>query len=106
MALHEKRIAIVCFSSSLGGLELSSLHIAETMQTKGVRALLIVPPSSPLIARAAASGVETAVMMPRWKYFDLPAALQFSRILRSHRADTVILMRSQDINLAALARMF
>ncbi|MGE5315834.1 MAG: glycosyltransferase family 4 protein [Acidobacteriota bacterium] len=101
-----QRIAIICFSHSLGGLELSSLHLAESMRAKGVDAWLVVPPSSPLQARATASGIGTAAFMPRLKYFDCAAALKLFRFLRERRIDTAILMRSQDINIAAMAKLF
>lgn len=106
MAVPQKRIAIVCLSRSLGGLELTALHLADTMRSKGVSTLLVIPPASPLEERAQACGVETCVLTARWKYFDLTAAVKFSRLLKHERVDVAMLMRSQDINLASIAKLF
>ena len=54
MTSSQQRIVLVCFSRSLGGLELSTLRIAQAMKTKGVHAMVIVPPilsASPALSR-------------------------------------------------------
>jgi D-inositol-3-phosphate glycosyltransferase len=106
MEKSQKRIAIVCFSSSLGGLELSALHLSQSLRSKGVSTLLVVPPSSPLEARAQASHVDTAALSPGWKYFDLNTAIRLVRILRYRGINTVLLMRSEDINIASITKIF
>jgi D-inositol-3-phosphate glycosyltransferase len=106
MEIPKKRIAIVCFSRSLGGLELTALHLTESMRTKGVSTLLVVPPSSPIEERAKASGVDTAALTSHWKYFDLATAMKFYRLLKDREIDVVVLMRSQDINIASIAKIF
>jgi D-inositol-3-phosphate glycosyltransferase len=102
----QHRIALVCFSRSLGGLELSTLRVAKAMKSKGAYAMVIVPPSSPLQERALESGLDLATLTPRWKYGDIPAALRLAGILRDHDIDRVVLMQSQDIHLASLASYF
>ena len=106
MAPFQKRIAFVCFSHSLGGLELSTLHLARSMNEKGVSAMVIVPPGSPLQRRAHETGVNLAALAPRWKYGDIPAAVRLARILSESKIDVVILMRSQDIHIASLSTRF
>ncbi len=106
MTQFHKRVAFVCFSHSLGGLELSTLRLAMSMSDKGVSTMVIVPPGSPLHQRAHESGVNLAALVPRWKYGDIPAAMKLARILGESRINVVILMRSQDIHLASLATRF
>ncbi|HLP15879.1 MAG TPA: glycosyltransferase family 4 protein [Bacteroidota bacterium] len=106
MEIPNKRIALICFSYSLGGLELSTLRLSETMCSKGMSTLLIVPPGSPFEERARATNVDTAILAPRWKYFDLATSLKLSRLLQEHRIEVAVLMRSQDINIASIASLF
>lgn len=103
MPIYQKRIALVCFSRSLGGLELSTLRLARVMSAKGVPALVIVPPSSPLEQRAKDLSIDMVTLAPRWKYGDVPTAIRLGSILKELRIETVILMQSKDIHLAALA---
>jgi len=101
----QKRIALICFSRSLGGLELSTIRIARAMAERGAHAMVVGPSLSPLEDRARAERVSFAPLMPRWKYGDIRAAFRLARILRNERVETVILMQSRDIHLAALASL-
>ena len=102
----QQRIALVCFSRSLGGLELSTLRLAKGMKSKGAYAMVIVPPSSPLQQRAVELGLNMVTLAPRWKYGDIPVALHLAGILRDNNIERVVLMQSQDIHLASLASYF
>jgi len=106
MTSSQQRIALVCFSRSLGGLELSTLRIAAAIKSKGAYAMVIVPPSSPLQQRALELGLDLATLTPRWKYGDIPAALRLAGILRDNNIERVVLMQSQDIHLASFAANF
>lgn len=98
-----RRIAFVCFSRSLGGLELSTLRLAKTMSEKGNALLLIVPPSSPLHHRALEAELGVATLEPSWKYGDFFTAFRLGRLLKNNRVDVVVLMQSKDIHLASIA---
>ena len=106
MTSSQQRIALVCFSRSLGGLELSTLRIAAAIKSKGAYAMVIVPPSCPLQQRALELGLDLATLAPRWKYGDIPAALRLAGILRDNNIERVVLMQSQDIHLASFAANF
>jgi len=106
MSQIPKRIALVCFSHSLGGLELSVLRLAETMRKKGVTIWIVAPPSSPLAIRAQEMQLAFIPLSPRWKYGDLLAAQRLARVWKEHRIEVVILMQSKDLHLAALASIF
>ncbi len=104
--LNKKRhVSLLCFSCSLGGLELSTLRIAAVMNAKGVPVSLIVPPASPIEQRAREAGLKVISMAPRWKYGDVTAAARLGKALKEYQIDLVILMQSRDIHLAALAKI-
>jgi len=98
-----KRIAFVCFSRSLGGLELTTLRLAKAMRERGHVALVIVPTSSPLQRRAMEMGISVDALEPRWKYGDLVAAIRLGQVFRKNRIDVVVLVQSKDIHVASLA---
>ena len=99
----QKKIALVCFSNARGGLELSTIRIAQAMKIKGVSIVVIVPKSSPLEQRAKEANIPVITITPRWKYGDMSAALLLARVLKDQRIELVLLMQSKDIHLAAIA---
>ena len=103
MPAYRGHVALLCFSQSLGGLELSTLRIAAAVQKRGVRTSLVLPPESPLARRAHESGLDAILLAPRWKYGDLSAANKLATVLAERSIDRLILMQSKDIHLAALA---
>jgi D-inositol-3-phosphate glycosyltransferase len=105
MTKFSKRVALVCFSHSLGGLELSTLRIAQAMAKKSVSTILILPESSPLELRAREAHLQVVTITPRWKYGDISAALHLARVLRDQQIDLVLLMQSCDIHLASIASL-
>jgi glycosyltransferase involved in cell wall biosynthesis len=102
----KKKIAIVCFSHSLGGLELSALRLTEAMSKRETSILLIASPFSPIAERAQKANLDLVTLSPRWKYGDVSTFIALVRILKSRHIDIVMLMQSKDIHLAAAASMF
>jgi glycosyltransferase involved in cell wall biosynthesis len=102
----QKHIAFICFSQSLGGLELSTIRLAKALSDKGVPTSIIIPPNSPLQQRAIETGVDVILLSPRWKYGDFATSIQLGRVLKERAIDLVILMQSKDIHLAAMASLF
>jgi D-inositol-3-phosphate glycosyltransferase len=105
MQRFKKNVALVCFSHSLGGLEISTIRLAQAMAKKGVSTVVIVPKSSPLEKRANEANLHVVTITPRWKYGDFSAALHLARVMRDQQIELVLLMRSSDIHLAAIASM-
>jgi D-inositol-3-phosphate glycosyltransferase len=101
----QKKVAVVCFSHSLGGLELSTIRLAQAMENKGVSTVVIVPKSSALEQRAKDANLQVITITPHWKYGDVIAALQLATVLKEQQIELVLLMQSKDIHLAALASM-
>lgn len=106
MNRYKHRIAFLCISSSLGGLELSTIRLAQTLNEKSAETLLIVPPFSPLSKRAISENLAVESLKPLIKYGDFFAAVKLALILNKHHIDRLIIMQSGDINLAALAKIF
>jgi glycosyltransferase involved in cell wall biosynthesis len=101
-----KRIAFICFSSSLGGLELSILKLASEFNRRAAECIIVVPPDTPLADYAEKYKLRTIPLKPKWKYGDIKASIRLTRILKSHRIDIVIIMQSKDIGIVTTAYIF
>ena len=99
-------IAIICFSSAVGGLELSTIRLAGEFNHRKAKTLLIVPPDTPLSREAAKENLLTEHLNPRLKYGDLLAAFRLSIMLKAHGIDIAVVMQSKDINVVAAAKLF
>jgi D-inositol-3-phosphate glycosyltransferase len=99
-------IAIVCFSSSVGGLELSTIRLAGEFNKRLAQSLLVIPSETPLSREAAKQDLNTEYLRPRLKYGDLLASWRLANILRSHQIDIAVVMQSKDINVVAAAKLF
>jgi glycosyltransferase involved in cell wall biosynthesis len=99
------RIAFICFSASLGGLELTTVRLARDLKTRMADCLLVVPPGTLLADQAVKNGLEVEFLDPKLKYGDVLAAVRLARILCSRRIEIAILMQSKDINVAAAAAL-
>jgi D-inositol-3-phosphate glycosyltransferase len=98
-------IAIICFSSSFGGLELSTIRLAAEFNKRMADCVLIVPPGSPLAQEASKHDLAVEFLEPRMKYADLLASRRLARILRSHRTEIAVVMQSKDISTVAAAKL-
>ncbi len=101
----QKKIALVCFSRSIGGLELSAIRLAQAMEKKEISVTMIVPKSSPLEQRAREAKIHTVAIKPHLKYGDALAAVHLASVLKDHKIELVLLMQSKDIHLAVFASM-
>ena len=99
----QKKVAFVCFSSSLGGLELSTLRLARAMGRKGVSVFVVVPHSSALEERALKNGLRILPLSLRLKYGDLAASVRLGRFFNQQNIDVAVLMQSKDIHIASFA---
>jgi glycosyltransferase involved in cell wall biosynthesis len=100
-----RRIAFLCLSSSLGGLELSMLKLAAECNQRQAECILIVPPDTPLAQYAAHFHLTVKPLKTRMKYGDVGASLRLARILRSHNIDVVVMMQSKDMSIVTIAHL-
>lgn len=98
-------IAIICFSPSLGGLELTAIQLAMEFKKRSADCTLIVPSSAPLAIQAEKHGLPVELLKPKMKYGDVVTSLRLARLMKSRRIDIAIVMQSKDINVVAAAKM-
>ncbi len=98
-------IAFICFSSSFGGLELTTVRLARDLGQRNAESMIVVPPGSPLAGQAARHGLHVEYLQPRLKYGDILASLRLACILKLRRVDIAVVMQSKDINVVAAAKL-
>lgn len=100
-----RNLAFICFSPSFGGLELSTIRLAEDLNNRGAETLLVVQGNTPMAEEALRRRIQCEVLNPRFKFGDLLASRRLARIMRSRGTQVAVLMQSKDINLAAVAKL-
>ncbi|MBM4161474.1 MAG: glycosyltransferase family 4 protein [Ignavibacteria bacterium] len=98
-------IAFICFSSSFGGLELTTVRLARDFGQRMANCTLVVPAGTPLAAQAAAHALHVEYLEPGLKYGDILASRRLARILKSLRVDVAVVMQSKDINVVTAAKL-
>jgi glycosyltransferase involved in cell wall biosynthesis len=101
-----RRIAFICLSSALGGLELSMLKLASEFSKRHAECLVIVPPDTLLAQRAVQCGLTVKFLNAKVKYGNFAGSLRLARILRSHKIDIVVMMQSRDMSTVTIAHIF
>lgn len=104
--MSKKSIAIVCFSRSLGGLELTSFRLAKSFSQRNISVSLIGLPETPLAERAAREQIPFIAVPVKNKYGSFSALRSLVKEIRNHKIDLLLLMQSKDIFLAAFAKIF
>jgi D-inositol-3-phosphate glycosyltransferase len=99
-----ERIALVCLSDSLGGLELTTLRLAKSMTARGRAVLVVAPPRTPLEERAISERLPFSPLSTSLRYGDVFAAIRLVRLVRQHRVGTAVFLKSRDIHLGAIAK--
>jgi L-malate glycosyltransferase len=101
-----KRIAFICFSSALGGLELSIFRLASEFKKRSAECFIIIQPDTKLARYAEHLGYNIIPIKVHLKYGDLAASAQLAHILRTQHIDIAVLMQSKDFSVAAAAHFF
>ena len=97
------RLAFICFSRSLGGLELAHIRLAKELQQRGHLTIIIAPEESPLIERSRQLSIPSEIITPKLRYCDFFAAIKLASFLRKHNIQITTIAQSRDINVAVLA---
>ncbi len=97
------RLATICFSPTVGGLELATLRRAAEMRARGHQAVAVLTRETGLDRHAAALGLPVARVTPRLDYADPLAAWQLRRVLEHERVDVLLVARTRDLSTAMLA---
>jgi len=97
------RLATICFSPTVGGLELATLRRAAEMRARGHQAVAVLTRATGLDRHAAALGLPVARVTPRLDYADPIAAWQLRRVLERERVDILLVARTRDLSTVMLA---
>lgn len=97
------RLATICFSATVGGLELATLRRAAELQMNGHHVISILPNSPAILAQAKRLGVATAAITPRFSYLDIIASRTLRNILNREQIDVLLVARTRDLSTAMLA---
>jgi D-inositol-3-phosphate glycosyltransferase len=100
-----RNLALICFSSSFGGLELSAIQLAREFNARGAKCVLVVPIGTPLAEEAVKHHLPVEHLRPLFKYGDLKASWRLAQILRSYQSEIALIMQSKDINIVAGAKL-
>jgi glycosyltransferase involved in cell wall biosynthesis len=87
------------------GGEAQTLYLAEGLEKRGVRCLVVVPPGCPLERRAAARGLAVA-SVPMHGEWDLLAARRVAALARHHGAGLLHYHTAHAVGIGTLATLF
>ncbi|MBL7987802.1 MAG: glycosyltransferase family 4 protein [Chlorobi bacterium] len=97
------RIATICFSGTVGGLELATLRRAAELQGNGHHVISILPNSAAILEQAKRLGITATAITPRFSYLDILAARKLRKILDREEIDLLLVARTRDLSTAMLA---
>jgi predicted CoA-binding protein len=98
------RILEVCFSHSLGGLELYMSDISQHLSQKGYEVWTIVPEHSELHKKIQGKGLRCYPMSPTYSYLDIVCAIKISKLIQKHKIDIIHVHKSTDLSILILAK--
>lgn len=97
------RIATLCFSKTVGGLELATLRWGAELRSHGHHVVAVLPDAPELLRYAENLGMTADRITPTLPYLDLPAARKLSAVLAREEIDLVLVGRTRDLSTAMLA---
>ena len=98
------KIAYVCSSLSLGGLELNHLRNAFWMQARGHEVIIYAPQESPLFQKALDSGLHCIHITHQRKYYAWIAAITLARSLKKEQVSHVFIRDNRDMSMIATVK--
>ncbi|MCW8886453.1 MAG: glycosyltransferase family 4 protein [Motiliproteus sp.] len=98
------KIAILCLSPGIGGLELYAVREYQALSKRGLECLAIVAKGSPLAQRFREAQIEVIYLDVSSRRLPLLAAGKLASLLRHHRVDIVHMHWAKDLVLASLAK--
>lgn len=98
------KIAYVCSSLSLGGLELNHLRNALWMQARGHEVLIYAPEESPLFKKGSDSGLSCIHIAHQRKYYAWSAAFSLACSLKKEQVSHVFIRDNRDMSMIATVK--
>jgi len=99
------RIAYLCSSLSLGGLELNQLKNALWMQNRGHEVYVLGVADSPYLENAITMGLPTVGIRRQKKYYDVKAALALYQLVKKHDIEKLMVRDTRDMSLMASLKL-
>ena len=96
-------IATICFSTTVGGLELATLRRGAELRAHGHHVIAVLPESTGLIEQAVRLGLDVVTITPSMKYADPLAASRLRAVLMRFDVDVLLVARTRDLSTAMLA---
>jgi glycosyltransferase involved in cell wall biosynthesis len=96
------RIATVCFSRTVGGLELATLRRGAELRARGHHVIAVLPDAPDLTRHADRLGLPVDRITPTLSYLDLPAARKLNTVLLRDEIDLILVARTRDLSTAML----
>jgi len=96
------RIATVCFSKTVGGLELATLRRGAELRERGHHVIAVLPDAPDLARHAERLGLPVDRITPTLSYLDLPAARKLAMVLMREEIDLILVGRTRDLSTAML----
>jgi len=100
------RFASYCSSPSWGGLEMNVLHFLRWMRTRGWEAVFYGNPATRIYRQAFDSGMIVRSVISCRHFGDFINAWRLARLVRQDNVRGLIVHRSSDLFLGAMARRF
>jgi glycosyltransferase involved in cell wall biosynthesis len=97
------RILTVCFSGTVGGLELATLRRGSELRREGHHVVAVLPDAPSLVEQARRLSLAVEVITPALPYVDPRGALMLRSLARKHRVDLVLVARTRDLSTSMLA---
>lgn len=97
------RIATLCFSKTVGGMELGLLRRGADLRSHGHHVIAILPDAPELVRHADEHGIGADIITPTLPYLDLPAARKLSTVLAREEIELILVGRTRDLSTAMLA---
>lgn len=92
-------------SHSLGGAELNVLNIAQWLNERGHKNIIIASEGSPLSKHASDRGLHTEVIHQRRKYINVKSVGELSRFIKRTQPYVIFIHSSRDILTVVLAKI-
>lgn len=102
-----KNIAVLCNSSSWGGLEMNVLRLANWLAEAGHSVWVLAPENSQAFQKAQENSLINAITFQSgFKYGNLIAARRLKKILKTNHIHNIISSHSKDINLMIISKIY
>lgn len=97
------RITTVCFSKTVGGLELATLRRGAELREQGHHVTAVLPDAPELIRHAEMMGLAVDRITPAVPYLDLSAARKLSMVFQREETELAFVARTRDLSTTMIA---